>query len=298
MRLKSGHSLVFCLVAAAAATSALAQPSQPAVIATSTNSETQQLLDDHWVLDLGAFVVQSNVRASLNGSLAGNQDNQEIDFDQTFGNNASKTRWRADLLWRITPTQHVRLMYFTNDVTNTRTIPPPGLQWGDYTFNGSVTAETRLNVVEGVYEWTFLHARDYHVAAQVGVHFDDVRAQLSGQATVTNPNPPPPTMSVSGASKAASVPAPLPVIGVRGDWAATDHLMVDASGQIFGVSYNGINGNWTDIRAGLTWMFSHHFGVGLAYDRFYTHVKLDKDNFNGRLAFGYQGALLYLRGGW
>jgi hypothetical protein len=296
MRHKAGHFFVFCLVAAAAAASAVAQTSQPGVIFTGAASATERLLDDHWVLDLGGFIVQSNVKANLNGSAMGDQNTQEIDFDKTFGTNASSTRVRADLLWRITPTQHVRFMYFTNDVTHTRAIPPPGLQWGDYTFNGSVTAETKLNVYEGLYEYAFLRSRDYEVVFDAGVHFDDVSARLSGNATLTNPDGS--TTSVSGATKAASVPAPLPVIGVRGDWAWTDNLMADASGQIFGFSANGINGSWTDIRAGLTWMFSDHFGVGLAYDRFYTHVKLDKTNFNGRLSFGYQGALLYIRGGW
>jgi len=292
MRHKAGHFVAFCLLAATAATAAVAQ----AVIATGAASATEKLLDDHWVLDLGAFIVQSNVRANLNGSVTGDQNTQQIDFDHTFGTNASRTRIRADLLWRITPTQHVRFMYFTNDVTNTRAIPPPGLQWGDYTFNGSVTAETRLNVYEGVYEYAFMRSRDYEVVFQAGVHFDDVKAQLSGMATLKNPDGT--TTTFQSATKGGSVPAPLPVIGVRGDWVLTDSLMFDASGQIFGISYNGINGSWTDIRAGLTWMFSDHFGVGLAYDRFYTHVKLDKGNFNGRLAFGYQGALLYIRGGW
>jgi hypothetical protein len=36
---------------------------------------------------------------------------------------------------------------------------------------------------------------------------------------------------------------------------------------------------------------------GVAYDRFATHVDLSKGGFDGRLNFGYQGALIYLRGG-
>jgi hypothetical protein len=292
MRHKAGHFVAFCLLAVTAATSGLAQQ----VVTTGASAPTYDLLSDRFVLDLGAFIVQSNVRANLNGSVQGDQNERQIDFDHTFGTNASRTRVRADFLWRITPTQHVRFMYFTNDVTNTRAIPPPGLQWGDYTFNGSVTAETRLNVYEGLYEYAFMKSREYEVVFDAGVHFDNVKAQLSGAATLKNPDGT--VTNFNATTKAASVPAPLPVIGVRADYAATENLMLDASGQIFGISYNGINGSWTDIRAGLTWMFSDHFGVGLAYDRFYTHVKLDKNNFNGRLAFGYQGALLYVRGGW
>ena len=58
MRHKAGHFVAFCLLAAAAATAVVAQTSP--VMATGTNSPSRQLLDDHWVADLGAFIVQSN----------------------------------------------------------------------------------------------------------------------------------------------------------------------------------------------------------------------------------------------
>ena len=44
-------------------------------------------------------------------------------------------------------------------------------------------------------------------------------------------------------------------------------------------------------------MFSDHFGIGVGYDRFATHVDLSKLNFNGRLNFAYQGLLIYVRAG-
>jgi hypothetical protein len=71
----------------------------------------------------------------------------------------------------------------------------------------------------------------------------------------------------------------------------------DQDSEVFGISYQGINGNWSDLRAGATWMFSHHFGLGVGYDRLATHVDVSKGSFNGRLNFGYQGLLMYLKGG-
>ena len=86
------------------------------------------------------------------------------------------------------------------------------------------------------------------------------------------------------------------MFGLRGSWAVSPHVYLDASGEIFSVSYHGIDGNWSDLRAGATWMFNNHFGVGIGYDRFVTHVDIGKASFNGRLNLGYQGLLLYLRG--
>jgi hypothetical protein len=49
-----------------------------------------------------------------------------------------------------------------------------------------------------------------------------------------------------------------------------------SAGEVFTLSYQDINGNWTDLA---------------------THVDVSKGSFNGRLNTGYQGPLTYLKGG-
>jgi len=44
-------------------------------------------------------------------------------------------------------------------------------------------------------------------------------------------------------------------------------------------------------------MFNDHFGIGAGYDRYVQHVDLSKLSFSGRLNSGYQGLLIYVRGG-
>jgi hypothetical protein len=187
-------------------------------------------------------------------------------------------------------------MYFDNDVSKTRTIDQ-NLDWGDYTFllGGQVTLEQKFQVYELNYEYAFLRRENYEVAATGGIHFDNLTLRLSGNAVLTVNGV---QQQAAFESKQSSVPAPLPVLGLRGDWAATDNIYLDASGQVFKFSYQGINGNWSDLRAGAAWMFTHHFGVGLGYDRFAAHLDVSKGSFNGRLNTSYQGLLLYVRGGW
>ena len=74
--------------------------------------------------------------------------------------------------------------------------------------------------------------------------------KLSGNAMLTNPDGT--TQAVNGAIQSNSVTAPLPVVGLRGDWAATDHLYLDSLLQVFKFNYQGIDGNWSDFRAGAT----------------------------------------------
>ena len=270
------------------------------LLATATaqaDSPAEDLLKDRFNVDLGTFVVGSDLNGSLRGSA--NTNNQNIDFNKQFGTNADQTRWRADVLWRITQRQHLRFMYFSNDIKRTRTIDQD-LAWGDYTFvaGGQVTAEQKFSVYELSYEFAFLRADNYEVVASGGIHYDDLKLTLSGNATLTVDTPTGPMQqSTTFTTKQSSVPVPLPVLGVRGDWAVSDHVYLDGSVQVFKLSYQGIDGNWSDLRAGAAWMFNHHFGLGIGYDRFATHIDLNKGSFNGRLNVGYSGVLIYARGG-
>jgi hypothetical protein len=275
----------------AQASSAAEMPSNGA------NSSTENLLNDRFVVSLGGFVVSSKINGSLSGTA--NTSGENIDFDKRFGTDADQTRLRAEVLWRITPRQHLRFSYFNNAVQSTRAIDQD-LAWGDYTFRagGQVTAEVKFRVYELDYEFAFLRRQNYEIVAVAGIHLDDLTLKLSGNASLTVDTPMGPVeQAATFTTKSSSVPAPLPVVGFRADWAVSPHVYLDASAQVFAVGYQGIDGNWSDLRAGATWMFSDHFGIGLGYDRFVTHVDLSKLSFNGRLNFGYQGLLLYLKGG-
>jgi hypothetical protein len=261
------------------------------------DSPAEDLLNSRFAFALGGFLVTSAIRGSLLGSA--NTNDQQIDFDQRFGIDAEQTRWRGELLWRITPTQHVRFSYFDNDVRGTR-ILDQDLAWGDYSFKvgGRVTAETEFHVYELGYEFAFLRRPNYEIAAMAGIHLVDLTLKLSGNASLTVDTP---TGPIAGAAtfttRSNSVPAPLPVFGLRGDWAVSPHVYLDASGEMFSLSYQGINGNWSVLQAGASWMFSEQFGIGLGYERFVIHADLGKEGFSGRLNFGYQGFLIYLRAG-
>ena len=261
------------------------------------DSPAEELLNDRFVVDFGTFVVASNLNGSLRG--AANTSDQNVNFDKQFGTNADQTRWRLGLLWRITERQRLRFMYFNNDIKRTRTIDG-NIDWGDYTFiaGGQVTAEQKFQVYELSYEFAFLRRDNYEIVASGGIHYDDLKLTLSGNASLTVDTPTGPVAQPTAfASKQSNVPAPLPVLGLRGDWAVSDHVYLDASVQVFKLSYDGIDGNWSDLWASATWMFNHHFGIGIGYDRFATHVDLNKGSFNGRLNVGYQGGLIFVRGG-
>jgi hypothetical protein len=273
---KATRSLAVSLVALAA-TAAGAQ----------TGGNAQGLLDNKWVFSGGVFLVGTDVNASLNGT---STRNPEVDFDQAFGDDSDSTRGRIDALWRITPKHHMRFMYFNNNVSRSKTLDRD-IQWGDATYKvgANVQSETKMTVYELAYEYAFMRAPSYEIAGTFGVHYTDLSLRLSGNATV---NGVPGTFE----SRSSSLPAPLPVLGLRGGWVVAPDWYLDASAQLFKLKVDGYDGNWWDLRAGATWMFARNFGVGLGYSRFTARVDVDRPSFNGHLKTGYSGLQAFLTG--
>jgi len=276
-------SLLLCsLFGATAAGPALAQSS----------SGAEGLLNDKWVFNLGVFVHQISTEASLRGSSV---NNPEIDFDESFGKADDATRVRADILWRITPEHRLRFMYFDNSTSRSRVLAED-VRWGDYTFLAGSSAEFRqeFKVYELAYEWAFLRRPTYELAANLGVHYFDLNMRLSGTATVIDSGGN--TSAAASKSRESSLPAPLPVIGIRGGWVVAPNWYLEAQAQWLKAKIDEYDGSWTDFRVGATWMFHRNFGVGVGYNRFATNVDVTKDSFNGKLKVGYSGVQAYLTG--
>jgi hypothetical protein len=251
-------------------------------------SNAQGLIENRFVANGGAFVVATDVRATVNGTAV---NNPEVDFDDTFGTDSDETRARLDLLWRINPKHHVRFLYFNNSVTRNRVLDRD-IQWGDTTYHvgANVESQVKLQVYELAYEYAFIHQPTYEVNGSLGIHYMDLKLKLAGNATTGG------GATTSFVTEERKLPAPLPVIGVRAGWAFAPQWYLEGQGQFLRISIDGYNGHWIDARAGVTWMFHRNFGVGLGYNRWITRVDVDRSNFNGSARFGYSGLQAFLTG--
>ncbi len=266
---------------AAGCTSALAQ------------SPAQAWFDNRFVVNLGTFVVGTDLKARLDGEFTG--ENEEVDFDETFGLGRNASRWRVDALWRIAPRHQLRFGYF--DYSNSRTkIIDENIEWGDYTFTagGEVKARYSTDIYTLSYEYSLIRQPTYEVAAGIGVHYSDLSFKLSGNATLIDENGN--VVDQGVVSEAANAPVPLPMIGLRGTWVVSPSWVLEAAGAAFSVRYDAFDGVWYQLRAGATWMFSRNVGIGAGYNYFRTEVDVDRDSFRGNLTTNYSGIQVFLTG--
>jgi hypothetical protein len=275
MDLNPGRRFVPALVAGGVLALVGAAPA----CAQSTNAEA--LIANPFVFNLGAFLVATDVRATLNGQ---STNNPEVDFNDSFGTDADETRIRADMLWRLTPNHHLRLLYFDNKVTRNRVIDRE-IKWGDVTYpvNANVESEVRLKVAAIAYEYAFLRQPTYEFAGTIGIHYSELTMRLSGNTTAAG----------GFTTESRSLPAPLPMVGLRAGWAVAPNWYVEGLGEFFKVSTDGYDGHWFDAKATATYMFNRNWGLGAGYSRFSTRVDVDKSNFNGNARFGYSGVNLF-----
>jgi hypothetical protein len=277
-----GLALVLIVVAAPGfAQSAESAPVRAEVQA----SRVSPLLEDSFVVSLGTFLLTTETKISIDGT-AGNSGTV-IDTKKDLGFKDAD-RFRLDAAWRFAPNHKVRAMGFSISQTNTQTLDRD-ITVGDtvYPVNIEITAKNSTTVYELAYEYSFLHRDNYEITASAGLHVVDFGFSIRGNGTVNGQ-----TGQLS--TETASVTAPLPVFGLRGMWEIAPDWYVDAQAQYFALKVDNIDGSITDLRAGITYMISRHWGLGAGYNRFVTTVGVEKNAFDGELKWNYSGAQIFV----
>ena len=248
------------------------------------------LLDDKYTISVGTFFLGTKTQVALNGSAG--QSGTVVDLEEDLGLN-SGDRFRVDAGWHFGRKHHVRAMYFDYGNHNTRTIDRT-LVIGDTTYavNTSITSGMDTTILELVYEYAFVSRENWELLGSAGAHLVKFQYSIEGTGSVNGGTP------VSGRAESSDVTAPLPVFGLRYIWRMTPKLYLEAQGQYFGLEIDNVDGKLTDLRAGVTWMFTDHFGIGGGWNRFTTDVDLSRERFTGSLDWTYSGAQVYLTGSW
>jgi hypothetical protein len=98
-----------------------------------------------------------------------------------------------------------------------------------------------------------------------------------------------------GASESRQLTAPLPVFGLRGEYAFGHRFTLRGAAELFAIATGGIDGRLHDSYVGVDYSFGKRFALGVAYNDVSMHVAADEAGFHGLLDAGYRGALLYFK---
>jgi hypothetical protein len=240
---------------------------------------------ERFSLNLGGFVttLNSDLRIGSKSSGVG----IDVNGEDALGLDSSITVFRADAVYRFTSNRRHRfdLSYLDLRRGATKTLQAD-IQIKDQTFSAGTTVDSLfdLKIIRGAYSYSLFQDERLDLGLSAGVYVAPIKIRLSSSRT--------------GAAEEESITAPLPVLGLRFDFAITPKFFLKQNIDFFYLQYQNFQGSLVDAKIALEYNVWKHLGFGIAYDYLRIQVKAEGQNYPGidmvgKLQFGLGGLLLY-----
>ena len=236
--------------------------------------------DEKLSVSLGVFLTSRDSETRIDGQIP--DSGTPVDLENDLGFDKSDTVFRVDGYYRFNDKHRIDASVFDLSRSASKQIEGE-IDWNDtvYPIDTVVNASLDLSVYKLAYTWSFMRREDWYLGASLGVYVMDtgmsIRADSGGQ------------FSSRGTT------APLPVLGLRGQYDFSEKWTFRGSAEFFALDYGDYSGNLYDLYAGVDYQFSTHVAVGLGINSVRMDVGVDKPNFNGDLNWQYTGGLLFFK---
>lgn len=246
---------------------------------TGTAAAADSLDGDRFSLSLGVFITDRNTDAEFDGSI---DDGTNINFETDLGIDSSDTVFRVDGYYRFSERHRFDFSVFDLSRSASKQIVKD-IQWGDTLFaiDTVVKTDNALSVYKAAYTYSFLNGEDGYLGATFGLYVADSKMRLEEENL--------------GSAEIGQLTAPLPVIGLRGEYALSDRWSFRASGEFFFIEYENVDGSLVDFYAGIDYQVLDSLSVGLGINSVNINVDATDSTFNGALDWRYSGALVFLK---
>jgi hypothetical protein len=252
--------------------------------------DTQENAEVPWEkfnLNLGVFI--STVDSSI--GIGGNNIGIDIDLEDATGLDSSISAFRVDASWRFTDNRRHRfdLSWFDLNRDATRVLTKE-IEIGGSVFpvGGTLTSTLDMSIFKGAYSYSFFQDDRFDLAASVGLFVVPIKYAFSSSG-------------VTQLAEGDSVTAPLPTIGLRGDFAITPKLFFKTNLDFFYLEFDNYEGSVVDVKIALEYNLFKNVGFGLGYEHFEVDVEAENStsvpgvDFNGNILVNYSGVQFYTK---
>lgn len=232
---------------------------------------------------LGAFVADFN--SGLDLGFRGTGIEVTVDGEDLLGLEEDLTVFRADAFWRVTRRSRLDFMYYDISRDGSTTlgfrIPDPDGS-GDIPFGTKIDTTFDLAVFKASYAYSFFKNQHFDLALSGGLYAMKVDFELKANS--------------EGKIEDSEYIIPLPVLGLRGNFALTPRWFLRQSIDVFYLNIGEYTGRWIDLNVALDYNFWKYAGVGLGYNFVSMDISKDKsDAFLNQIDMSYGGLLLYAK---
>ena len=234
---------------------------------------------DRFSLSLGMFFTDRDTETQLDGTTG---SGTPTDLENDLGLDSSDNVFRLDGYYRFNDRHRIDFSVFDLSRSSSKQIQRD-IQWGDRLFalDTVVDSDFDLTIYKAAYTYVFMPRDEGYLGATIGLYTADTKVSLSEQNL--------------GQAEVGDVTAPLPVIGLRGEYEFADKWTFRASGEFFFIEYEDIDGSLVDLYAGLDYSVTDSISVGLGVNSVALDVDASQSSFQGSLDWKYTGGLLFLK---
>lgn len=251
-----------------------------AVLLPAASALAQSADAEKFSISLGAFITDRDTKSTINGS--GGDPGTDVDLEGDLGLSSSDTVFRVDGYYKFNERHRIDFSWFDLSRSASKLIDRE-IEWNDTTFPINTTLNTNFNlaIYKVAYTWSFLQSEKSFLGATAGLYIADIGNRLDAPSI--------------GSREGASVTAPLPVLGLRGQYYLAPKWSIAASGEFFLFQYDDWDGDLIDLYIGLDYQAFNNISFGIGINQVTFDLGVTKTNFSGNVDWGYTGGLIFVR---
>jgi len=235
---------------------------------------------DRFGISLAVFITERDSKTRIDGENPGS--GTPIDLESDLGLDKSDSVFRVDGYFKFNEKHRLDFSVFDLSRTAFKQIDRD-IEWDGeiYPIDTDISALFDLNIYKLAYTWSFLQRDSGYLGVTGGLYIADIGTTLAAESI--------------GQVSGAGVTAPLPVVGMRGEYYFSDKWSFRGSAEIFAVDYGDYSGSLYDIYAGIDYQLFENMALGLGLNSVKLNVGVEKAGFNGDVDWRYDGALAFIK---
>ena len=235
---------------------------------------------DKFGVSLGWFFTDRETDTRFDSTIG--SPGTDVDLEEELGLDKTDSAFRVDGYYRFAEKHQINFSVFDLSREATTQIQED-ISWDDTVFllDTVLTTEFDLVIYKIDYTWRFMQRDKGYLGLTAGLYIADFDFDLF-------------TTNIDLFERAGAT-APLPVIGLRGEYNFSEKWSFQADGEIFFFEYENWDGSLYDVYAGLEYQWFEHMGIGVGVNAVKMDLGVTKTVLSGDLDWEYTGALLFVR---
>lgn len=246
-----------------------------------SQAAAQTSAQEKFSISVGLFVTDrdSSTRFDAQGS---GMDGTEVDVESEFGLDTSDSVFRVDGYYNFNEKHRIDFSWFDLSRTGSKQTQRD-INWKETFFPSGTVINSNfdLSIYKLAYTWSFMRRDWGYLGLTAGLYIADIGTSLSSPSI--------------GARDGGAFTAPLPVIGLRGEYYFSEKWSFRASSEIFAFAYGDFDGSLFDTYAGIDYHLSDRWAIGAGFNSVRMNLGVHKENADGKLDWDYDGGLIFLK---